>query len=201
MKQQSPSGDDGTRANGGSPHCSEAFARLAGKLDRIGYRVNKATEMLCATLAASMVFIVGFGVIERYLLHSGQTWPEELARYVMIWMALLAVPMCAHRREHIGLDIVFSRLPLGFQPYLRIVLDLIGIAFFTLLLVYGIGMCEAGTTQYATIFGITMLIPFMSVPVSSALTVFQLVVTLIRERAGITPQFVIAGEGGAVCSQ
>lgn len=170
-------------------------------LDRIGYRLNCWNERVCALLAAAMLLVVGFGVVERYVFHLGHTWPEELARYIMIWMALLAVPVCAYRREHIGLDILFSRFPRAVQPWLRVLLDLMGIGFFLLLTVYGVGMAETGASQYATIFGITMLVPFLSVPVSSALTVFQLVVTMLREFCGVTPAYILHGEGDAICSQ
>lgn len=174
---------------------------IAVRLDRLGYHINKWNERLCALLAASMLGIVLFGIVERYVLHLGHTWPEELARYVMIWTALLAVPVCAYRREHIGLDILFSRVPHCLQPWLRGVLDLIGMAFFILLTVYGVGMTEAGATQYASIFGITMVIPFLSVPVTSALTVFQIGVTALREFCGITPEYMVRSEGDTVCSQ
>ena len=183
-----------------NPGASSLYA-VALSLDRIGYYVNRWNQRICAALAAAMLLVVGFGVVERYILHLGETWPEELARYIMIWMALMAVPVCAYRREHIGLDILFSRFPLAVQPWLRIALDLIGIGFFLLLTVFGIGMTEAGATQFATIFGITMMVPFMAVPVTSALTVFQLVVTMLREYCGITPMYIQRGEGDAVCSQ
>lgn len=174
---------------------------VALALDRIGYHLNIWNERLCAVLAAAMLLVVGFGVVERYIFHLGHTWPEELARYIMIWMALMAVPVCAYRREHIGLDILFSRFPLKAQPWLRLVLDLIGIGFFVLLTFYGIGMTEGGASQFATIFGITMLVPFLSVPVSCGLTVFQLVVTMLREWCGVTPAYMLHGEGDTVCSQ
>jgi TRAP-type C4-dicarboxylate transport system permease small subunit len=35
-------------------------------------------------------------------------------------------------------------------------------------------MTRDGLGQYATIFGITMVVPFAAVPVSSALTAFQI---------------------------
>lgn len=170
-------------------------------LDRLAWRLNWWNERLCAVLAAVMVGIVGFGVVERYLLHLGHTWTEEMARYVMIWMALLAVPVCAYRREHIGLDLVFSRLPELVRRWLRVTLDCIAIGFFLLLTGYGIVMVEGGATQYATIFGITMLVPFLSVPVTSALTVFQILVTMLREYCGLTPEFIIREGEDAICSQ
>jgi TRAP-type C4-dicarboxylate transport system permease small subunit len=41
------------------------------------------------------------------------SFTEELARYLMIWMALLAVSCEIAHREHIGVEFVFSRLPGG----------------------------------------------------------------------------------------
>jgi TRAP-type C4-dicarboxylate transport system permease small subunit len=42
-------------------------------------------------------------------------------------------------------------------------------------------MALGGKTQYATIFGMNMVVPFASVPVCGALTSIQLIVTLLRD--------------------
>jgi hypothetical protein len=38
-----------------------------------------------------------------------------------------------------------------------------------------------GAGQYATIFGMTMLLPFAAVPVSAGLTVIQIIASSLRE--------------------
>jgi len=63
---------------------------------------------------------------------------------------------------------------------LAISLDLVSLAFFLFLAWYGIGMTRAGLGQYATIFGITMVVPFAAVPISSALTAFQIFAAMFR---------------------
>ena len=98
----------------------------------------------------------------------------------MIWAALLAVSCGAFYREHIGLDIVKRFLPPKGARILGIILDLVSMAFFLFLAWYGIGMARAGLGQYATIFGITMVVPFAAVPVSSALTAFQIFAAMLR---------------------
>jgi TRAP-type C4-dicarboxylate transport system permease small subunit len=118
---------------------------------------------------------------ERYFLRLGVTWTEEFSRYVMIWVALLAVSCAAYQREHIGLDLLAPRLPETVRPYLRLGLDVLGLAFFGFLFVYGIGMTVGGKTQYATIFGMNMVVPFASVPVSAGLTAVQILFTMIRD--------------------
>ncbi len=154
---------------------------LARKMDAFGRRLNWLVERLCALLMAVMVMVIWFGVLERYFLGLGITWTEEFSRYVMIWVALLAVSCGAYRREHIGLDFILQRLSPDNRKRLRLALDLVGLCFFLFMFYYGLGMAAGGASQYATIFGMTMVVPFASVPVSAALTSIQIVVTMIRD--------------------
>lgn len=151
-------------------------------LDAASYRLNWLVERICALLVGIMVVVIWFGVVERYFLHLGITWTEEFSRYVMIWAALLAVSCGAFYREHIGLNIVGRFLPPAGARILSVTLDLVSLAFFLFLSWYGIGMARAGLGQYATIFGITMVVPFAAVPVSSALTAFQIFAAMLRNR-------------------
>ncbi|HEY5789612.1 MAG TPA: TRAP transporter small permease [Gammaproteobacteria bacterium] len=144
-------------------------------------RLNRWVARLCALLVGAMVLIVLFGVLARYVLELGITWTEELARYVMIWAALLAISVGAANREHIGFELLFSALPPRLQRPLRILLDLVGIGFFVFLAVFGVGMTVRGTEQYATIFGMSMALPFASVPVAAALTALQSLAVLLRD--------------------
>jgi TRAP-type C4-dicarboxylate transport system permease small subunit len=162
-------------------------------LERIAYRVNWILERVCAALAAGMVLIVWFGVFERYVAGMGQTWTEELARFVMIWGALLAVPCAAYYREHIGLEIFLGLLPLKHRKSLILVLDILSIAFFLFLTYYGILLTKDGATAYATIFNMTMVIPFASVPVSSAFAAFQFFVAMIRMQRRLQAQLASGG--------
>lgn len=149
-------------------------------LQLTAFRLNWFIERLCALLLGAMVVVIWFEVVERYFLHLGMTWTEELSRYIMIWAALLAVSCGAFYREHIGLNIVHRFLPPMGVTILQFTLDLIALAFFLFLAWYGIGMTKAGLGQFATIFGITMVVPFAAVPISSALTAFQIFAAMFR---------------------
>ncbi|MBG0774894.1 MAG: TRAP transporter small permease [Desulfovibrionaceae bacterium] len=163
---------------------------LASRVEALGYWLNYVNERLCALLVAATVAVVWFGIVERYVLAMGATWTEELARYLMIWAALMAVPCCTYRREHIGLDLVFSRLPPAAQRPARIALDALGLAFFAFLSFYSFPMVRQGGSQYASIFGMTMTVPFLSVTVSCLLTVVQILVCMMREYGRTVPLFV-----------
>lgn len=158
-------------------------------IERIGYSINYLTERLCGLLVAAMIGVVWFGIVDRYFFALGGTWTEELARYIMIWAALLAVPCCTYRREHIGLDLLFARLPRRHRVKFRLFLDFIGLVFFAFLFYYGIMMTREGATQFATIFGMNMTLPYLSVPVASGLTMVQIAVCMIREAFQIEPTY------------
>jgi TRAP-type C4-dicarboxylate transport system permease small subunit len=176
---------------------SESLLRSSGQavsaaemtpLERLAYGVNWVLERLCA-----MVLIVWFGVFERYVVSAGQTWTEELARFVMIWGALLAVPCAAYYREHIGLEMFLGILPLRYRKSLILILDIISIAFFLFMTYYGILLTKDGATAYATIFSMTMVIPFASVPVSSGFAAFQFFVAMIRMQKQLKAQLASGG--------
>ncbi|MBL6958366.1 MAG: TRAP transporter small permease [Rhodospirillales bacterium] len=145
-----------------------------------GEKLNWWVERVCVVLVAALVLDVWFGIIARYVLELGLTWTEELARYIMIWAALLAVSCAAHRREHIGLDFL-SRLlrPLP-RMILQTAIDFLGIAFFVFLCIYGVGMAVDGASQFAMIFGMTMMVPYASVPVAAGLTALQIFIAAIK---------------------
>lgn len=147
-------------------------------------KLNRSVEIICAALVALMVLVIWFGVVTRYFLDLGITWTEEFSRFTMIWAALLAISCGAFYREHIGFEFIFSRLPGRIQIPLRIFLDCIGICFFAFLGFYGLTMTAQGASQYAMIFGMTMMVPFASVPVASALTIIQILGALARDLLG-----------------
>jgi TRAP-type C4-dicarboxylate transport system permease small subunit len=182
---------------------SESLLRASGQavaaeamrtpLERIAFKVNWILERVCAGLVGAMVLIVWFGVFERYVMSAGQTWTEELSRFIMIWGALLAVPCAAYYREHIGLEMILGRLPLRHRKSLILALDILTVAFFLFLTYYGILLTQDGATAYATIFDMTMVIPFASVPVSSALAAFQFFAAMVRMQRVMKAQMTSGG--------
>lgn len=149
--------------------------------DLLGRRLNWLIERLCALLVALMVIDVWIGVLSRYAVDLQITWTEELARYLMIWAALLAVSCGVYYREHVGLILLLEGMPRKIQSKVRLLLDLLGLAFFLILLWYGINLTSEGSSQYATIFNMTMTLPFAAVPVSAGLAALQILLVSIRD--------------------
>lgn len=150
----------------------------AGRQSR---RLNWLIERIIALLMVLLVLDVWLGVVTRYVLRLPISWTEELARYLMIWAALLAVSAGIAHREHIGFHLILRALPLAVQKVLVLLFDVVGFAFFAFLAVYGIGMTQTGAKQFAMIFDMSMAWPYASVPVASALAATQIVLVGMRD--------------------
>jgi TRAP-type transport system small permease protein len=172
----------------------EAPPSGGGKAAALGAAINRAVELLCAGLLAILVLDIWIGVFGRYVFELPVTWAEELARYLMIWTALLAVSCGVARREHVAVTALLHQLPVAIRRWFDVAIDALAFAFFAFLCYFGIDMARQGATQYATIFDMTMAIPFASVSVSSALVCVQLVLAAIRD-------FNVAGESAGFARQ
>ena len=148
---------------------------------RWSQRLNLWTERLCVGILVILVLDVWLGVLVRYVVPLPITFTEELARYLMIWMALLAVSCGISRREHIGVLVLFERFPRPVRKWLVIVFDAIAFLFFGFLLVYGLGFVERGFSRLTMIYDIPKGWPFIGVPLAAALACAQLALVAIYD--------------------
>lgn len=141
------------------------------------------TDRAAAVLLGLLVLDVWLGVVVRYLIPMDLTFTEEAARYLMIWVALLAVSSGIPRREHIGVQVLFERLPHGARRGLLALLDLLALAFFVFLTFYGLGLVERGSKTFTMIDGMSKALPFAAVPVGAGLAAVQLALVAFRDQA------------------
>lgn len=161
-------------------HWAHRAGRLSAALDWLVVR-------LCALIAAILVLDVWLGVFVRFVWPLPITWTEELARYLMIWLALLAASCGIARRAHIGVEIIPMLLPVETRRWLRLALDVVAFAFFASLVIYGTGFAAKGLERATMIPGWSHFVPFLSVPVSTFLCCVQLVLVAIRDLGAAEP--------------
>lgn len=154
---------------------------ISTKAIKASRRLNWLVERFCVLLLALLVLDVWLGVLARYVLPFPATFTEELARYLMIWMALLAVSSGISHREHIGVLVLFERFPPVVRKWLAVLFDLIALVFFALIFFYGLGMVERGFSRYTMIEAIPKAYPFMGVPLAAAMACIQLILVAIHD--------------------
>lgn len=167
---------------------SVALTGLAARADRMSMSLAWWTDRVAAILLALLILDVWLGVFARYIVPMPITFMEEAARYLMIWVALLALSSCIARREHIGVQVLFERLPAPVRRHLLLLLDLLAIVFFVFLAFYGLGLIERGAKTFTMIYGMSKALPFAAVPVGAALAATQLLLVAVRDQARLRQQ-------------
>lgn len=141
---------------------------------RWSLKINWLVERVTVVLLVLLVLDVWLGVLVRYVIPLPLTFTEELARYLMIWMALLAVSSGIAHREHIGVEFIFTRLPAPVRRWLAVAFDVIAFVFFFALFFYGIGFAARGFSRLTMIYAIPKGYPFIGVPLAAAMASVQL---------------------------
>jgi TRAP-type C4-dicarboxylate transport system permease small subunit len=85
-------------------------------------RLGAIVESVAAVLLAVVVVIVLVQVFGRYILRISLSWPEELARYVLVWLMFFGVAAAAATRSQIVVDTLVELV----SPRVRRVLEGIG---------------------------------------------------------------------------
>ena len=150
-------------------------------------RVQALTEVVAAVLLAGVVLIVLTQVVTRYLLRVSISWPEEMARYVLVWLTFVGAAAAAARHEQITVD---SLAQLG-GPAARWLFRLaaavggsvaLGVLIWASLPLFG----PAGrTVSPAT--GIELRWVYLALPVGGGLLGFFVLIDLARLLSGRAP--------------
>ena len=154
----------------------------------ISHHLARATEIVVIILLILLVLDVWLGIMVRYFIDIPLTFTEEAARYLMIWMALLAVSVGIARRSHIGVLFLFDRTRGVPRHVLMGLIDLLGLMFFLFLFYYGIGFTVDGGRRLTMIYDIPKSVPFAAVPVSALLAAIQIALVAVRDQAALLPE-------------
>jgi len=143
------------------------FISVSDNIDRvIGYA--------CIAFGMAMTVSTLVGILFRYVMTNPLPWTEELARYTMIWMGLLAVSMGVKRETHLGLTLIVDKFPTLIRRFLKVVTRVLIGAFLLVLLVYGYKMALGGRYQTMPALRLPMVYVLIAVPISALASLVQL---------------------------
>lgn len=127
----------------------------------------KIVDALLGILMASLVALIFFQVLNRFILHIPAAWTEEMGRYNFVWLSLFGSVKALKERAHLSVDILVTNLKGRKKVFADIIVELLTLVFSVILLVTGysytisnIGVnCEFGTFP---IFIIYMAVPIVA---------------------------------------
>jgi TRAP-type C4-dicarboxylate transport system permease small subunit len=148
--------------------------------------LEKITAVPLIIIGGLMLGVVLVGTFWRYVLNDPILWTEEAARYLMIWMALIAASISMKRREHVSMMFLVDKLPLLIKKIMGTMTSLAVAYFLYVLTREGIVMAFSARSQVSPALNISMFWPLLCVPLSGVLTLAQLILVMVIDWTGGT---------------
>ena len=148
------------------------------KVDRMSAMANKIASHATVVLFTVMTLIVWVQIFFRFILGGGIAWSEEVAKYLMVWMALLGASVLFRQGGHIAITYFISKL--SFLRYILIFHAILSAALFVLLIYYGIDYAAFGFKCISPASGIRRFWPYLSIPVGGGFLLVQVFTRFIH---------------------
>jgi TRAP-type C4-dicarboxylate transport system permease small subunit len=99
--------------------------------------LNKGLELFIVGTMALLVVDVVWGVFTRYALGQQAKWSEELARFLLVWVALLGGAVAFRTKAHLGVDYFANQLHPDAHKLTAVVAHLVVLFFAVAVLLLG----------------------------------------------------------------
>jgi TRAP-type C4-dicarboxylate transport system permease small subunit len=108
-------------------------------LDKLRSGASSTLSLIAIVVFTLLVLDVLWGVASRYLLGLQARWSEELARLLMVWLALLGTVLAYLQQKHLGVDILMRQLHPDAQRVAQVFVHFVVLLFAGVVLCYGGG--------------------------------------------------------------
>lgn len=154
--------------------------RMRLVLDRADRLLLGLNRFVCASLLGAMAALVFANAVGRYVFGISASWTEEVARYLMIWSALLAAGLALREGAHIAVETLPDSLPRPAAVAVRALVALIVGAFLALLVWLGWDYAAFARDQRTPVLRLSMGMVYLAIPIGAALCLVHLLIMLPR---------------------
>ncbi len=124
---------------------------------------------ICATSFAAMVALGVATVVFRFLIQSSLAFPDELIRYLFIWLVFLGAAIALRRNLHAAIGVFVRMLPGAPRRAALLVANGLSAAFFALMVVYGVRLTIRVAPQISPALEVSMAWVYAAAPAGGAL--------------------------------
>ncbi|MDR2174746.1 MAG: TRAP transporter small permease [Synergistaceae bacterium] len=145
-------------------------------------------EFASAVVAVFLLIVnvgdIVMGIVMRYCFAQSIIWTEEVARYSLVWLAMLGAAGACARGDQMAVDFLVPYFPRALRFFAGILRVGVQVCVLCVLIWFG-AQNVAGTWQMKTMaLGIPKALPLMAVPIGMSMLLAQLLGQTWRDRAG-----------------
>ena len=145
--------------------------------------LDRSLEILVMVVMAALVLDVSWQVFTRLVLKNPSTGTEELAVFMVIWVALLGAAVALNRGAHLGIDYFVGKLSIRKRIYTEVFVFLC-IAFFSLCVMVIGGISLVARTlelgQVSPAWNIKIGYVYLAIPISGFFLVLYSVIGFVE---------------------
>ncbi|MCE7029470.1 TRAP transporter small permease [Jiella avicenniae] len=141
---------------------------------RIGNLVEILAGLVCVVLFALMIVVVSYEVAMRYLFNAPTYWSGELARWSMVWLALLGMAIAVRRLDHIRVDILVDVVSHPVKVAMAVMRYAVTFGFAAVMLIFGARLTILNATQTSPGLGWPLSVLYLAPTVSAVLMILFL---------------------------
>jgi len=154
--------------------------RILLLLQRSEAILSKVVEVICVALLGIIVITISVSIFTRFVVFHPLNFADPLAKYLMIWMVFLGIGLAIREGEHIVVDLLESRMRGKGKTYLLILVNGAISVFLVVVIYYGFLNAWSGRhSEDPFVFGISMMIPYLSVPIGATYALVQIMLSSI----------------------
>ncbi len=147
-------------------------------MKRFSAALNSALETVAVCLLVALCVVTFLGVVDRYLLHTGIGWTEEMARFLLIWSSLLSAAVVTYHSGHFSVRFLVDMLPSGWRRGLDAAMMAIDIAVLLIVFWLGLRVTSIMRMQASPAMQLTMSWVYLSLPLATGAMVLFLVLQI-----------------------
>lgn len=143
--------------------------------------LNRIGIFIVVVSVAVMCLIVGYSIIGRYIFSAAPFWPEEVSRFMMVYMAMIAAAVAFRNREHVGMQFVVNLLfPGRRKRWIVFITDIWTLVFFGFVIFYGYKFALQGVSIVSPATEIKMVFPYAGIVVGSVFCFLQILINTFK---------------------
>lgn len=173
-------------------------------MKNIYYKLNKISNAICKILSGLIIAIVIVNagsvflqVLNRYIIVKVSDfsfpWTEELARYSMIWLCYLALPIVYREGTMAQLDLIFDRLGKKGKMALYIITRMLCLLVIAVVVYYGVYIVQTRMMFKSSILRAPGYLLYSAPVFGCVLVGYEVITEMIGVFSGILEPF-YAGE-------
>lgn len=128
----------------------------------------KAADFVVAvllTVSASVMIVSTFlQVVFRFVFSAPLYWTEELSRYSFVYIVFIGAAWAGRQGMHLGVDYFTSKLSETARNGLKIVMDVLILAFSLVIVYAGIGVVPVNLKQLSPALNVPMGVVYAAIP-------------------------------------